>query len=374
MRFDNNFVFVSAGLLASFAGFSSTASAAAISNGNIVVYRVGTAGGTLGSTTTSVFLDEYTPAGTLVQSIAMPTTSSGLTLALTASGSANSEGYPTLSGDGKYIALTGYNIGTGFATPAAAVARTVGVVTIATGSVNTTTGVVTSSANVIRSAYTPDGSTIYATGSSGGFLATTLGTNGTATQLATTPTNNRIIRAFNGQLYGGTGAGTTRIGTIGSGLPTTTGQTFTNLAGVTNTNTVSPYSFYLADLSSSVAGVDTLYIATDGTTSGISKFSLVAGTWVSNGTAGIATDNYRGLDAFLTPSGGVQLYATRNSNEIVRLLDTGGYNSAFTTSTPTSVVLAASGTAFRGLVAIPEPTSLALIGIAGLVALRRRRA
>lgn len=40
--------------------------------GNLVVYRVGTGSGSLSSVGTPVFLDEYTPLGTLVQSIALP--------------------------------------------------------------------------------------------------------------------------------------------------------------------------------------------------------------------------------------------------------------------------------------------------------------
>src|SRR5205807_2633621 len=93
--------------------FVSTAIVAApFTPGNIVLYRVGDGGATLGSTGTAVFLDEYTPAGVFVQSVAMPTT--GTSGRLVASGTATTEGFLTRSEDGRYLVVPGYdaNIGT----------------------------------------------------------------------------------------------------------------------------------------------------------------------------------------------------------------------------------------------------------------------
>ena len=45
--------------------------------GNIVVVRVGDGAAALTNASTATFLDEYTPAGALVQSIALPTAASG---------------------------------------------------------------------------------------------------------------------------------------------------------------------------------------------------------------------------------------------------------------------------------------------------------
>src|SRR5689334_11233008 len=64
--------------------------------GDLVIYRVGDGVSSLVSTGNAVFLDEYTPAGNLVQSIAMPTTASGANNPLIASGTATSEGMLTL--------------------------------------------------------------------------------------------------------------------------------------------------------------------------------------------------------------------------------------------------------------------------------------
>ena len=69
----------------------------AFTPGNIVVYRVGAGGAaTLVNTGNPIFLDEYTPAGALVQSLALPTTTSGSNHRLIASGTATSEGLLTM--------------------------------------------------------------------------------------------------------------------------------------------------------------------------------------------------------------------------------------------------------------------------------------
>src|SRR5262245_43719495 len=85
-----------------------TVSAAPFTPGNLVVYRVGDGAGTLVNTGNAVFLDEYTTAGALVQSIALPTTVTGSQRQLIASGIATSEGLMTRSADGQCLLLTGY--------------------------------------------------------------------------------------------------------------------------------------------------------------------------------------------------------------------------------------------------------------------------
>jgi hypothetical protein len=66
---------------------------AAFGSGNVVVYRVGTGTGNLVNTGNSVFLDEFSPSGALVQSLAMPSSDpdgAGPGRALVASGVATS--------------------------------------------------------------------------------------------------------------------------------------------------------------------------------------------------------------------------------------------------------------------------------------------
>ena len=184
--------------------------------------------------------------------------------------------------------------------------------------------------------------------------------------------NLRNTDIFNGQLYVSTASGTAvRIGTVGTGLPTTSGQTITNLPGFPTTGT-EPYEFTLFDLDASVAGPDTLYLADDGAVDAIAKFSLVGGSWAPNGT--IALTAPRGLTGFASGST-VSLFAT-NATGLSALTDASGYNATIS-GTLTPLATAPTNTAFRGLALapIPEPGTLlsALLGGAGLLALIRRR-
>src|SRR4051812_13011680 len=62
---------------------------AAFTPGDLAIYRVGDGSVALAATGNAVFVDEYTPGGTLVQSIALPSTGGGNKLI--ASGTATSE-------------------------------------------------------------------------------------------------------------------------------------------------------------------------------------------------------------------------------------------------------------------------------------------
>ena len=77
--------------------------------GNLAIYRVGDGAAALANTGNAVFLDEYTPGGTLVQSFTMPTSQIDVHHALLASGTATSEGLVTRSVDGRYLVFAGYD-------------------------------------------------------------------------------------------------------------------------------------------------------------------------------------------------------------------------------------------------------------------------
>lgn len=370
---------------------ATSAFGAAITPGNLVIYRVGTGAGSLVNTGSAVFVDEYTTSGVLVQSIAMPTTTSGSNRQLIASGTASSEGLLTVSPDGQYVTVTGYGANLGGAslagTTGTAVPRTVGIITASTGAVDTSTALTDfASGNNPRSAVY-DGTNIWVAGGAGGVRATTLGattsTDLTSTAASGTFANVRQLNIFNGQLYASSGSGTNTfrgVETIGTGLPTAGAQTVTRLPGLTDTINPSSYAFALLDLSPLVAGVDTMYVADDAA-GALTKFSLVAGSWVSNGTVGVNADDYRGLTSFVNGNT-VNLFATRlggsgaaGGGELVSLVDNSGYNGAFT-STVTVLATAGANTAFRGVgyLAVPTPGSAALLGLGGLLAARRRRA
>src|SRR5438876_7164372 len=85
----------------------------AFTPGDLVIYRVGTGSAGLSNAATAAFLDEYSPAGTLVQSIALPTSGSGANRMLTSSGTSTAEGYLNTSVDQSYLLVPGYDAAPG---------------------------------------------------------------------------------------------------------------------------------------------------------------------------------------------------------------------------------------------------------------------
>src|SRR5438132_4900869 len=269
--------------LAATAAFLLTSSAifaGAFTPGNIVIYRVGDGVAALGSTGTAVFLDEYTPAGAFVQSVAMPTT--GASGRLVASGTATTEGFLSRSEDGRYLVVPGYDAAlAATVTSSTTVPRVIGRVD-GNGVLDASTSYVdTSSAGNIRSAASVDGTRYWTSGSTQGARTIVHGAT-TATVISTTNTNTRQINIFLDQLYISSGASIVfRMGAIGTGLPTTAGQTTTNLPGFPTNPAPTINSFFFAHLDGG-SGVDTLYVADEGNNQ-IQKWCLVSGLWVQKG-------------------------------------------------------------------------------------------
>ena len=368
----------------------------AFTPGDLVIYRVGNGTETLASTGNTVFLDEYTPTGTLKQSIQI---NNGTTGAggndLISSGTATSEGELSLSPDGQYLALTGYDTATGgtaslSGTAAATVNRTVDIFG-ANGAIKSSTALSDfADGNNPRGAVpTSGGANFYATGGAGGVRYGTVGAT-TSVQLSTTNLNLRGVVIAGGQLYVSTQSGTNTfgLGAVGTGTPTTSGQTITGLLGLPNQAkaTFAPNQFAFADLSSTVPGVDTLYVADENSTAGgtIDKFSLVGGNWTANGT--ITAANVRGLTLQVV-GGTVNLFATTGGSTatgggtLYGFADTTGYN-ATVSGAANTLATAAANESFRGiafaptLAAAPEPSTwmMLALGGAGLLAWMRRRA
>jgi len=331
--------------------------------GNLAVFRVGNGAGTLANTGNAVFIDEYTSSGAFVQSIALPTTSSGTNRPLVASGTATSEGMLTRSTDGSYLVLAGYgatipNAGTLTSTVSTAVNRVIGRID-SSGNVDTSTALTdASSGNNPRSVASVDGTSFWIAGGSGGVRYAAFGST-TSTQVNTglNPlTNVRTLSIFDNQLYLSTGSGSAvRIGAVGTGTPEDLGADTANLPGLPTAG--SPYQFFMADLSSTVPGVDTLYVADDGGTGGgLLKYSLVSGNWVSNGSipsSNSVVGTARGLTGTVSGSS-VTLFGT-NGSGIFSVIDTAGYNAAIV-GTPTQLATATANTAFRGIAFTPFPS------------------
>jgi hypothetical protein len=351
------FLFAALGSIAAF-GQPSVSTPTNFTPGNIVILRVGDGTNALVNTGSAVFLEEYTPAGTLVQTLPIPATATTPEKALVISGTATSEGNLSLSQDGRALTLIGYD-GPGSVSLSGTTAsdknRTVARVS-GNGGIDIIGFTDVASSNNPRSVYSTDGNALWMCGGAGGIRYADFAST-TSTQLAATLTNIRVLKAFNGQLYFSTSSGTTfRVGTVGTGFPVASGQTLTQLPGLPVTG--SPYDFHFEDLDAGVAGLDVLYIADDAAAGGsILKYSLVGGTWTANGSIAVATA--RGLTGKKNIDGSVTLFCT-NGAALVSLTDASGYNATMT-GTPTVLVTAGTNRAFRGVAFAPTPCDVPVV-------------
>lgn len=324
--------------------------------GNLVVVRVGDGTSALSNASTAVFLDEYTPSGTLVQSIPLPTSLSGSNHALTLSGTASTEGAIALSPNGQYLSFAGYDTSVGYAGVASGITnRTIARVG-ANGVINTSTGYLAGSAYVngnFRSAVTNDGNEFWTSGTggnTGGVWYIPFGSfTNAATQLNTTGSSIRVVDIYNGQLYYSTNTATQGIYKEGSGLPTSFGQTASILPGLPTLDSLSsPFAFLFLDENPSVAGVDVLYVIDDNANApkgGIYKYSLVGGTWVTNGNSPNA-NSLRGITGYNICSG-TRLYLS-GPNGIYTFFDSTGYNQNIN-GAYTQIVTGTANTSIKGI-------------------------
>ena len=392
------------------------ANAADFSSGSLVVEMVGTGTATLTSAATQSSILEVTTAGSLTQTIILP---SGTSDPQTDSGSASSDGY--LNTYGGFVSVPGYNAALNTPSVASSNAK-VNSLLDATGSVATRTlfpvggpsgttpgtpaGVSPFSGNNYRSSIATSGSTFYGVGTSSGSPSTggAWYFNGSAfTQVSSTatgqPTNLRVVEIYNNQLYA-TSAASTGYGiwSIGSGLPTTAG-TGTVATMAINTGTGGAYGFAMFSTGSQGAGVlDLAYIADDRAVAGggLGKWTYNGTSWSNSwsllvgasGTStlqsgtGVGFAGIRGLAGTYDSVLGASLYATTtetSNNRVISIFDAG----TTTPSTYTTLQSSGSNFAFRGVdlspVAVPEPSTFAIaavatLGMAGLIRRRRRRA
>jgi len=380
------------------------AHAAPFSGGSLVVERIGDGTTTLSSAAAQISVLEVTTAGSLTQTIILP---SGTSDPQTDSGSATSNGY--LNTYGGFVSVPGANAAAGTASVASSNSK-VNSLLDSTGTVVTRTLFPTGgppsspfSGNNYRSSIATSGSTFYGVGTSSG-SPNTGGAwyfNGSAfTQVSSTatgqPTNLRVVDIFNNQLYATSGANTGfGIWAIGSGLPTTAANAST--LAVNTGASASPYGFVMFSTGGQGAGVlDLAYIADDRTTAGggLQKWTLSGTSWTNSwsllvGASGTSTlqsgtgagfAGLRGLAGTYDSVLGTSLYATTtesNNNRLISILDTG----MATPSTYSTLQSAGSNFVFRGVdlspVAVPEPSTYAIaamatLGMADLIRRRRR--
>ena len=168
---------------------------AAFTPGNIVAYRVGTGASLLTNAATPVFLDEFIACRGLCAVDFAANVGGWRTAALNAQGTGTSEGLLTLSVNGEYLLLTGYDAPSGqqgpgasalSTTSSAAFNRVVGRVDSA-GNVDTSTALQDFSSGNIRSAASTNGTDLWVSGSNGGVRFGTFGQIPPATTMRLTP-------------------------------------------------------------------------------------------------------------------------------------------------------------------------------------------
>lgn len=355
-------------------------SAAPITPGNLVIFRAGSGTNSLSSTTgNDVFLDERTTAGVLVQSI--PITATGTGTKLITAGGATAEGALAISPDGRWISFGGYNatIPQASSLPgssSASVSRSVGILDTTTGNVTLTTTGTWYNAGAVRTAYSSDGNRFWTAGSNTGILygtvagGTSVIVNGTGAG-----TNVRVLGAYGNNLYLAAATGTLpTVGLLGGnplagGVPTSN-EVIPNIPRQGGSPTTSRYAFTFLDTNPAVPGIDTMYTVDDSNTSGgLWKYTLDGGgTWNAAGSITALTGALRGVAGTVSGSN-VQLFMTGSANTLWTYTDTTAATSTLsgTLSAFTSLAVAATNTAFRGvvLVPVPEPAGMALLGVAG---------
>jgi hypothetical protein len=360
-----------------------TASGAVFSPGNVIVFRAGDGNApAAGQAHANVNIQEFTTSGSLVQTIALPSGASSS--AFTIDRTATADGILQWSADKRYLMFAGYSNAAGngqsnlsFTTGAT---NRMGARIDNTGTATPEIFQLAGNGGQVRGLTAATGTTSYVSKSDGGpRLVTNGATSGSGVVLSNTfgGTANYASRQtsiVDGNLY------TTYTNAVGAstgtypgpgifrydGIPTTSSSTVTRI--VTGS---SFQSFFFADLDAAVAGVDTLW-AVDTAGNDIEKYSLVGGTWTANGS--VPAGGIQNLDGIVTGSGTVTLFGAQPT-KVSTLTDTSGYNGVNAGAvTDIAGIVPGDNNMFKGIaVAVPEPTSLALLGLGGLTLLARRR-
>lgn len=318
--------------------------------GNLVVVNV--------NNTNTASLLEYTTSGSLSQTISVPSTGGG---ALTISFTATSEGALSRSQTGQYLGFTGYRTGTNGSGTDRVIAR-VGNDAV----VNTSSAIPNSegyTGNNIRGAvFSNDGGRFWTsgTGGGGGTRTNTYGATSGSIQVSTSVTNTRVVNIFNGQLYLASASGTFQgVSSVGTGLPTTTGNTTTILPGFPTTTGPGAYGFAMNTTGNIIYVADDRAVASGG---GIQKWTFNGTTWSLAYTLGTGTGSTvgaRGLAVDFSGSNPV-IYATTaegSLNRIITITDAGAGSAATTLAT------SATNNIFRGIAFAPVAPALPTVAL-----------
>jgi hypothetical protein len=381
-------LFISACLvLSSFAVF------AQFTAGNIVVYRYGTGAAALSTVNVPVFLDEYTPAGVLVKTWGVPSTTNGSNIRLTGLPKAGTvyqqEGMSVLSQDGKYITIVGSNAAIGGTVGSSTTTGTpdaivVGIIA-ADGSYNSTTTLSNGNTFGIPRSAIINGTDIYVNGNGGSGVGgsvqyLTLGATSSTRITPTTGQNSpRTIGVFNNTLYVPFGGSQTSLA-FANPLPTTSSVVSSNPFATTQTIT----STGINQMAIVTVGTTTImYVANDAVSTGvIQRYYLNGSVWTALGSTisdATNTQNLKGIIAKTTVDVGlgtttVSLFTstwgdtgagvlTSKISTFTDVFVTATPTAAPTTSTLTKIIDAPTNTVFRSVTFAPQGSSAIGTGV-----------
>lgn len=337
---------------------SSLAFTQAFLPGNLVISRYGDgiASFPVLQKTVPVFLDEYDTAGHLVRTLALPSTSSDDDTSnnrILAGGTKfKDEGLITLSPNGQFLTMIGYNTEPYTTTYSNTTQRTIGVIT-SDGIIDTRTGVRAAIGNP-RCAITPNGASIWFVGSGTGLRQKVIGTAAKNDSVILNPPGGyNSVYIFNGQLYYTTDyAAGPRIAKLGQGMPYAEQTAGTPLPGYPNTG--SPDQIIMLDYNTATPDPDLMYV-TDSDLGSLQKWVFDGMQWVARGSVLIPgiTNDIRGVTGDIS-SGHVVLYAL-TSNRVLKFTDSSAISSDFSNDSNAPVVLvqAAAKTLFKGIAFTP---------------------
>ena len=281
--------------------------------GNLVVARIGDGTTSTYSSATSYYpvaLQEYTPTGTLVQTITLTSASSGSQLTVTGN---NQEVSLNRSYDKSYLSLMGYDAGpTNNGTAVSSFSKVVGRVGV-NGVVDYTTKIPASTATV-RQVTSVDGTHFWCAGNTTGVTYVPYG-NSSSTAATTissaSATNVKAVDIFNSQLYGmGFNGVAPSLYSVGTGLPTTT-ATNTLLAGLPTGSSSTNNGFVFFDTDGN-GTPDLLYIL-DGLNLRKYTYSSTAFSYISGFTITNAGSGYTSAPTVTLTGGGFTTAATAAS-------------------------------------------------------------
>jgi hypothetical protein len=360
--------------------FLADSAAAQFVPGNLAVIRLGDGTQTLANTGNSVFIDQYTVSGSLVNSVAIPDSGAS---ALIMSGTATAEGALVRSANGLVLTFGGYNTTRPYAsslpnTGAGTVARAVGQVD-ASGNYTLVTTTSTmfggsgATSGQLRSVVTDGNNDYWGVGTSS--AASTRGAYyfglNASPAVITNSVSPRVVDIVGGNLTYSISSSSAGVSGIwrNTGLPTATQNP---IQMIFTGDGSSPYDFAFNPTMTLAYVADDRSIASGG---GIQRWEFNSGAWsltYTLGTGAGSTVGARSLAVDFSGSAPVifAVTAETSNNRLITLVDTGAGSPA------TTLASAGANRVFRGLdfVPIPEPSSYAIIALGVLLIGGRLRA